>query len=501
MAAWRPFIEHRARDAMDTSALERLDSFPYRHRVGELMTVPVATIDAARPVGDAARLMNEQRISSVVVLDDEDRLLGIVTERDVLRLVASGSGGLADPVAAVMTAPVHGIEADAPVYRALARMARLGVRHLPVVDDDDRPIGMLTSGALLKQRASLALTLGDEIACAADGPALRAIHDRLARLVRALRGEDVSATQASAVVAGITRDLTARAGELALAEMASAGQGGPPAPWCLLVLGSAGRGESLMAPDQDNALIHEGSPQDDAWFASFADRLNRLLDEAGVPYCKGGVMVRSPSYRHSLAGWRAEVDRWIARPQPEALLGVDIFYDFVAVLGTRRLAGALRDHATRAAQRSPAFLRLLAAASEHTPRATDLLGRLRTRAGRIDLKHYGLFPIVAGARAVALAWGSTATATDVRLAEAAAKGAFPVDTARSLAEARSVLVETILEQQLEDIAAGRLPDNQVDPKRLDRRATSRLRDALAAAAETPELVREALANRPIASTP
>jgi signal-transduction protein with cAMP-binding, CBS, and nucleotidyltransferase domain len=501
MAAWRPPIEHRAREAMDTTALERLDSFPYRHRVGELMTTPVVTIHAARPIAEAAHLMNERRISSVIVLDDEDRLRGILTERDVLRLVARGAGGLAEPVSAAMTAPVHAIEADAPIYRALARMARLGVRHLPVVDDDDRPIGMLTSGALLKQRASLALTLGDEIACAADGPALRTIHDRLAALVRALRREDVSATQASAVVAGITRDLTARAGELALAEMTSAGQGGAPAPWCLLVLGSAGRGESLMAPDQDNALIHEGGADDDIWFAGFADRLNRLLDEAGVPYCKGGVMAKNRAYRHSLADWRAEVDGWVARPQPEALLGVDIFYDFTAVLGTRRLAGTLRDHATRAAQRSPPFLRLLAAASEHVPRATDLLGRLRTREGRIDLKHYGLFPIVAGARAAALAWGSTATATDARLAEASAKGAFPADTARSLIEARGVLVEAILDQQLEDIAAGRPPDNQIDPKRLGRRATSRLREALATASETPELVREALGNRPVASTP
>jgi signal-transduction protein with cAMP-binding, CBS, and nucleotidyltransferase domain len=500
MAAWRPPIDHcAAGEVMDTTALERLDSFPYRHRVGELMTRPVATIDAARPVAEAARLMNEQRISSVIVLDDDGRLHGILTERDLLRLVARGSGGLAGPVAAAMSSPVHAIEADAPVYRALARMARLDVRHLPVVDDDDRPIGMLTSSALLKQRASLALTLGDEVACAEDGPALRAIHDKLAALVRALRREDVSAVQASAVVSGITRDLTARAGELALAEMTSAGEGGPPAPWCLLVLGSAGRGETLMAPDQDNALIHEGGAGDDVWFSRFAERLNRLLDEAGVPYCRGGVMAKNPAYRHSLAEWQAEVDGWVARPQPKALLGVDIFYDFTAVLGTRRLAGALRDHATRATQRSPLFLRLLAAASEDAPHATDLLGRLRTRGGRIDLKHYGLFPIVAGARAASLAWGSTATATDARLTEASAKGAFPPDAARSLIEARSVLVEAILDQQLEDIAAGRSPDSQVDPKRLDRRATSRLREALAAASEMPEIVHEALSNRPITS--
>ncbi|HSH99369.1 MAG TPA: DUF294 nucleotidyltransferase-like domain-containing protein [Reyranella sp.] len=482
---------------MDTAALEPLDSFPYRHHAAELMTSPVATVAPTLPITEAARMMSERRISSLIVVDADGRLHGILTERDVLRRVADQTV-LSGPVSSAMSSPVHAIEADAPVYRVMARMARLAVRHMPVVDNHNRPVGMLTSGALLKQRAQLALTLGDEIAVAADSAALRAVHDRLPVLVRALRLEEVSAVQTSAVVAGVTRDLTAQAAGLALAALESAGRGKPPAPWCLLVLGSAGRGESLLAPDQDNALIHEGGPADDAWFAAFAEHLNRLLDAAGVPYCKGGVMAKNPAYRLSLAAWYAKVDGWIARPQPEALLGVDIFYDFVGLLGDRRLAGELRQYAMRAAGHSPTFLRLLAAAAEEVPRATDLLGRLRTREGRIDLKLHGLFPIVATARIAALAWGSTATGTDARLAEAAAKGALAEDAARSLIEARAIIVEAMLDQQIEDIAAGRPADNRIDPKRLGRIATSRLRKALAAAADVPELLHDVLGSRPIA---
>jgi CBS domain-containing protein len=445
-------------------------------------------------------MMSERRISSLVVVDGDGRLHGILTERDVLRL-AAGHAALTGPVASVMSTPVHAIEADAPIYRVMARMARLVVRHLVVVDDHNRPIGILTAAGLLKQRAQLALTLGDEIAVAPDSAALRAGHDKLPALVRALRREEVTASQTSAVISGITRDLTARAAELALAEMRSSGKGAPPAPWCLLVLGSGGRGESLLAPDQDNALIHEGGANDDAWFAAFGEDLNRLLDEAGVPYCRGGVMVKNAAWRHSLAEWSAQVDSWIARPQPEALLGIDIFYDFVGVLGDRRLAGALRQHAVHAASRSPTFLRLLAAQSEEVPRATDLLGRLRTKEGRIDLKMHGLFPIVATARVAALAWGSAATSTEARLLEAASKGALAEDSARSLIEAREAIVELILDQQLADIAAGTPPSNRVDPKHLGRSAASRLRNALAAAAGSPELVHDVLSNRPLAATP
>ena len=134
---------------------------------------------------------------------------------------------------------------------------------------------------------------------------------------RRLRREDVAAVQVAAVIAGITRDVTARAGELAVAAMRHDGHGEAPAAWCLLVLGSAGRGETLLTPDQDNALVHDGDETADPWFSVFAEKLNAYLDAAGVPLCKGGVMASNPSFRRSLDRWRAQVDAWIDRPQPE----------------------------------------------------------------------------------------------------------------------------------------------------------------------------------------
>ena len=480
---------------MDTAPLERLDSFPYRHRVADLMTAPIVAVPGTATIAEAARTMVERHVSSVAVLDDAGRLHGIVTEHDVMRTVVRDPAHLALGVPGIMATPVHGIDPDALVYRALARMARLGIRHLPVVDEDGRPLGMLTARSLLKQRASLALTVGDEIDHAADTAALHAAFAKLPGLAAALRNEEVAAVQISAVIAGVTRDVTARAGELALAAMRDQGRGEAPARWCLLVLGSAGRGETLLTPDQDNALIHDGSETADPWFAAFAEKLNTLLDAAGVPFCKGGVMASNAAFRRSFHGWCSAIDSWIDRPQPDALLNVDIFYDFTPVLGERSLAHALRRHAVTAAAKSPMFLRLLAAASEGGGGAFDLLGRLRTKNGRADLKLRGLFPIVAGTRAIALAWGSAATSTDARLSEATAKGALPADAAADLKAARATIVEAILDQQLADIAAGKPPSTRVDPARLKRAGLRRLRTALSIAAGASDLVREALTNR------
>ena len=79
----------------------------------------------------------------------------------------------------------------------------------------------------------------------------------------------------------------------------------------MLVLGSGGRGESLLAPDQDNAIVHEGSEADDPWFKEVAERIADLLDAAGIPYCMGKVMASNAIWRRSLTGWEEEVLRWL----------------------------------------------------------------------------------------------------------------------------------------------------------------------------------------------
>jgi signal-transduction protein with cAMP-binding, CBS, and nucleotidyltransferase domain len=479
---------------MDTDSLRRLDTFPYRHRVAELMASPIVSLAAGETIAAAARLMAGHRVSSVLILDRDGRAAGILTERDVLRVLARRGGqALAARAATAMSAPVHAIEADSLVYRAMARMARLGLRHLPVVDAERRPLGMLTAGALLRQRATLALTLGDEIAAADGADALRAAHDKLPPLAQALRREKASATEVSAVISGVIRDLTARAAELAMAEA-----GGPQGRWCLLALGSAGRGEALLAPDQDNALVLDKGA-DETWFAAFARRFNALLGQAGVPLCKGGVMARNRPWRRSLAEWRDQIDDWVSRPQPEALLNVDIFYDFAPVLGDSSLAAELRRHATEAAAASPVFLRLLAAGGDRAGSAFDLIGRWRLAQGRLDLKRHGLLPIVAGARAIGLAWQSRAAGTDGRLDDAVAAGGLAADSAQAIAHARAVVVQAILDQQLADIAAGRTPGNQVDPSRLKRRDQGALREALHTADGMPGLVRDALSRRKLAA--
>jgi signal-transduction protein with cAMP-binding, CBS, and nucleotidyltransferase domain len=469
-------------------ALARIDSFPYRHRLSELMSGPPVCLPPTASLADAARRMDRDRISSVLVADADGRPAGIVTERDVLRLVArEGGDALARPLAAVMSSPVECLPPDAFVYRAIARMDRLSVRHLAVGSPGEPAVGVITARGLLRQRARKGLALGDQILAAPDAAALGAARALLPELARGLLAEEVSPATVAAVLSDALRHMTARAAELAEAELGPA-----PAPWCLLVLGSAGREESLLAPDQDNAIVHEGGPAEEPWFERFGARVSEILDAAGVPFCKGGVMASRPQWRRSAEGWRAQVDRWVGAPHGENLLAVDIFFDFRPAAGDARLAEELRAHALGRARGSIGFLKNLAAELDAWQPPIGWWGGIRTRHGAVDLKMGALFPAVAAARILSLRHGIAATGTAARYDALVAGGRMPPGDAEDLKALHRIASGLILNQQLGDVARGRVPSTRVEVRGLDPRVRNGLRRALAACRNVAAAVRDAL---------
>jgi signal-transduction protein with cAMP-binding, CBS, and nucleotidyltransferase domain len=478
---------------MNRAALERIDSFPYRHRLADVMSSPVASAPGTMTLGEAARLMEEGRISSLLVEGDRPGVpAGIVTERDLLRACATwGPGALSKPLREVMSSPVQGLPPDAFVHLAIGRMERLGIRHVVALDDAGRALGIVTARTLLRQRASKALALGDEISVAAGPLDLAHDHAGLPALAEALLAEGVPVLDVAGVIAGVLRSMTARAAELAAAEV-EALHGPAPAPWCVLVLGSAGRGETLLAGDQDNAIVHGGSPDDDPWYAAVGDRLCAILDRAGIPFCKGGVMASSGLWRHDLAGWKRQVERWISAPEGENLLDVDIFFDFQPVHGDRLLAEELRAHALDRAARSQAFLKNLGQELEKASPPLRLFG-FRTEEGRVDLKLGGLWPVVAGARVLALREGIRHTATAERIEALADGGRLARADADALLDLLRRCMGLMLDQQVADVRAGVHPSPRVDPRRLDRAARRGLRRALGHVGRVSWIVRDAIA--------
>jgi len=111
--------------------------------VADLMTKDVLTVEPSDSIGEAAEKMVAAKVGAVVVMEDFVRIVGIVTERDLLRAVASRARAAEARVRQWMTPDPLTIEPETTVEDAAKVMLDHNFRHLPVVKDG-RPLGIVS---------------------------------------------------------------------------------------------------------------------------------------------------------------------------------------------------------------------------------------------------------------------------------------------------------------------------------------------------------------------
>jgi CBS domain-containing protein len=104
--------------------------------VGDIMTASLFSIEPTTTVAEAATVMGERRIGSALVMED-DRLLGIFTERDIVRALGAHFDAAGHPVSEWMTADPITVPPSTPAEEALGTMLAQGFRHLPVADGEN----------------------------------------------------------------------------------------------------------------------------------------------------------------------------------------------------------------------------------------------------------------------------------------------------------------------------------------------------------------------------
>ena len=126
-----------------------------RNAVKEIMSANLETIDVTENAQEAAKKMNDKRISAVLVVDRDEKSkepIGIVTERDlVIHVCAAGTSSKEIGIREIMSSPIATVEPQATVETAADLMLSNKVRHLLVVDEETRkPVGMIAPSDLNK---------------------------------------------------------------------------------------------------------------------------------------------------------------------------------------------------------------------------------------------------------------------------------------------------------------------------------------------------------------
>ena len=112
----------------------------------------VATIRPEAKISTVVRRLKLEGIGAMVVSEDSVQVVGIISERDIVRgLVEDGADLLEKRVLDLMTSPVKTCTLDANIKEIMAVMTRIRIRHLPVVEDS-RLVGIISIGDVVKNR-------------------------------------------------------------------------------------------------------------------------------------------------------------------------------------------------------------------------------------------------------------------------------------------------------------------------------------------------------------
>ena len=112
----------------------------------------VATVTPDTTVGDVIQALSEHRVGALVVSEDGRTIAGIVSERDVVRVLTQGPSVLDRPVSSIMTAQVICAAPEDHVDELMALMTEKRFRHIPVTDPDGVLLGIVSIGDVVKSR-------------------------------------------------------------------------------------------------------------------------------------------------------------------------------------------------------------------------------------------------------------------------------------------------------------------------------------------------------------
>ncbi|WP_223191441.1 putative nucleotidyltransferase substrate binding domain-containing protein [Paracoccus thiocyanatus] len=361
------------------------------------------------------------------------------------------------------------------LYDAMMLMLRHRI-HRVLVRDGDQVVGILSQLDLMGFLANQSHLVAAEIARATSPAELARPAAQVEALIRILHQDGVRIEVIAGLVGGLNRQIFRRLWQMLA-----------PQPLrencCLIVMGSEGRSEQIIRTDQDNALILRDGFAFDG-LGRVTQAFTQALISFGYPPCAGGIMLSRPQWCQDVRGFGDSLRDWIHGGDAEGPMNLAIFLDAVPVSGDATLLAAVQNRLRRMLTGSDSFHARFAAAIRQFDSGAEggwwrrLPGMRGPEAAEIDLKKLGIFPLVHGARALALEHGVAATGTRARLQALAGAGRIEAGLARDLADALHCMMGLKLEANLAQISRGQAPDNTIRPADLGRLDRQALRDSL-----------------------
>ena len=416
----------------------------------------------------ALETMSQAGVGSLVIAGEDRKAVGVFTRTDLLDRVVLADLPLATPIGQAMSQNPFMLEEHATAYDAMFAMATHGIRHVLVTDAEGKLTGVVSERDLFSlQRVGLR-QIRQSIDGAHNVEALQQAAADVRQLSFNMLAQGVGAEQLTQFISALNDALTRRVIQLNLENHNFDG-----IEWAWLAFGSEGRDEQTFSTDQDNGIVF--APPEGASiealkqrFLAYALDVNKDLDRCGFPLCKGNIMASNPDCCLSVSEWKKRFSSWISSPGPDEILNATIFFDFRPAFGDFKLAETLKDWLLKALDdQGRFFLNLINEALNRAPPLGMFRDFVVSQEGKIDLKLSGVTLFVDAARILSLRSGVGASGTTERLRQAAVAMRINAADTEAWIDAFHFIQLLRLQNQYQQGEAGQVPNNLIDPYKLN----------------------------------
>ncbi|TGV01632.1 DUF294 nucleotidyltransferase-like domain-containing protein [Flavivirga rizhaonensis] len=360
---------------------------------------------------DAAKKMSAHKIGCIVVVDDEKKPVGIITNSDIKNKIATGLFPIETPVTNIMNSPVITAKKGLTIADGQLQMIKRSIGHLCITKDgtdNSKLIGVLTHHDVLVNLGNNPTVILKEIKRAKRTKKLRAARLKGNVLLKSYIEQNIPITHIINVISQINDAVTIRAVELALKKMPTA----PPVTFSWLALGSQGRREQLLFTDQDNALVFDDVPEEQyektqTYFLKLAKLVTKSLNKIGFEYCEADMMASNPEWCKSLTEWKNQFTNWILSPDEKAVLLSSIFFDYNRVYGDKQLVDDLTNTIFSTLEKTDLFYKFLGRDAVKSPTPLGFFKQFLVEQNGdqkelFNIKSRALMPLIDAARLLIL---------------------------------------------------------------------------------------------------
>lgn len=436
--------------------------------------------DASDSVRKVAKAITDAEQSCALIQSRTG--LGLVTDRDFRSRVGIGEVSIDDPIHVIMSSPVITVPNNTTLAAAFLLMVESGVHHLVVIDEHEKPVGIVRAMDLSSVELRNPLLIRAAIESAQSIDELSTASKLLLPSLVELHDTGIPALHVGALMSAIVGAILTRVLDLTDAVESSVA-------YSWLILGSMARREPLPISDVDTAIVWADLPNSvdlSDEIQNEAKQVLNLMERCGLHRCPNGANADNPLFSRSRSAWVEVSQGWLTDPsRAGALLLSSIAADSQPL--TQLTLGRTITDTIRATTRSHDFLsELLRFALAKKPPVGFVRGFVVEHSGEnqgeMDLKKGGLTPICSLARWLAIAQGDVRGGTIDRLRRAEASGLLKEDEADILANAFTDIYQLIFEQEIMSIRSGKEGSSWISPQNLDSLTRRHLRESFRAVA-------------------